>query len=212
MSRETMLEKIRQAIGKPQVTPDIPRAYRQATNAPNLLTLLEERLTDYRAEVHITDATQLAPTIRGILERLHVQRLAIPHDLPKTWLPDHLELLPDSPDLTATQLEQADAVLTSSASAIAETGTIILDHAALQGRRVLTLIPDKHICVVFEQSIVDNLPNTTALLTSSITAARPITFISGPSATSDIELSRVEGVHGPRTLEVILVRNPPLTS
>ena len=97
-------------------------------------------------------------------------------------------------------------MLTGCAVAIAETGTIVLDHASAQGRRALTLIPDRHVCVVFASQIVDNLPAAISELTSSVTAGRPLTFISGPSATSDIELSRVEGVHGPRVLEVVIVR------
>ena len=104
-------------------------------------------------------------------------------------------------------LETADAVLTGCAVAIAETGTIVLDHSLAQGRRALTLIPDRHVCIVYAAQIVDNLPAAISRLTASVAAGRPLTFISGPSATSDIELNRVEGVHGPRVLEVVIVRD-----
>jgi L-lactate dehydrogenase complex protein LldG len=203
MSRETMLNTIQKAVGQPRETTVIPREYRLETGEQNLLVLLEERIADYRANVHITNDIQSA--VQEILERLKITKVAVPHDLPD-WLPNHLEQMVDHPKLEARELENVQAVITGSAFAIAETGTIVLDHGATQGRRVLTLIPDIHICIVFEKDIVDNLPAATPRLTSSIQAGQPITFISGPSATSDIELNRVEGVHGPRVLEVVLVR------
>jgi L-lactate dehydrogenase complex protein LldG len=203
MSRETMLSTIKKAIGEAREVVVIAREYRLETGAKNLLVLLKERIADYRANVHLTNDIQSA--VREILERLEIKRIAVPHDLPD-WLPSHLEIIKDHPKLQARELETVQAVITGSALAIAETGTIVLDHSATQGRRMLTLIPDIHICVVFEKDIVDNLPATTPKLSLSIQAGQPITFISGPSATSDIELNRVEGVHGPRILEVILVR------
>jgi L-lactate dehydrogenase complex protein LldG len=203
MSRETMLKTIKKAIGETRESNAIPRDYRLETGAKNLLELLKERIEDYRANVHVTNDIQSA--VEEILERLKITKIAVPADLPD-WLPNHLEQMVDHPKLEARELEQAQAVITGSAFAIAETGTIVLDHSATQGRRVLTLIPDIHICIVFEKDIVDNLPAATSKLSSSIQAGQPITFISGPSATSDIELNRVEGVHGPRVLEVILVR------
>jgi L-lactate dehydrogenase complex protein LldG len=203
MSRESMLSTIKKAVGEAQKTIEIPRKYRPETGEQNLLPLLEERISDYRANVRVTN--DIRGTITEILERLNITKIAIPNDLPETWLPDHLEILKDHPNLEARELETVQAVMTGSKLAIAETGTIVLDHGANQGRRVLTLIPDIHICVVFENDIVDNLPAAMLKLGSSVQAGKPITFISGPSATSDIELIRVEGVHGPRMLEVILV-------
>ncbi len=206
-ARTAVLERIRAALGSSQVPRlEIPRAYRAQTGAPDLLVLLEERVSDYRAEVHTCTPGDLAATLAGILARLEVKRVAIPGDLPEAWIPAGLETLVDHSDLELRTLETADAVLTGCAVAIAETGTLVLDHAAAQGRRALTLIPDRHVCVVFQTQIVDNLPAAISRLTVSVAAGRPLTFISGPSATSDIELSRVEGVHGPRTLEVVIVK------
>ena len=205
-ARTALLERIRAAIGSPKAALEIPRAYRLETGAPDLIALLEERIADYRAAVHSCNSSELPQTIAGILERLAVTRLAIPADLPTAWIPPACETLVDRADLEPRQLESADAVLTGCATAIAETGTIVLDHSSAQGRRALTLIPDRHVCIVFAAQIVDNLPAAISRLTSSVTAGRPLTFISGPSATSDIELNRVEGVHGPRTLEVVIVR------
>lgn len=205
MSRETMLSVIRNAIGAPRETMPIPRAYRLETGEPNLLHLLEERVSDYRARVQVTEDVQSA--IQEILERLQISKIAVPQDLPETWLPNKVEKIIDHPNLAPSQLEEVQAVVTGSALAIAETGTIVLDHGAHQGRRVLTLIPDIHICIVDEKNIVDNLPSAISRLGSSVRSGKPLTFISGPSATSDIELNRVEGVHGPRTLEVVLVKS-----
>lgn len=205
-ARTALLERIRAAIGSPKAALEIPRQYRLETGAPDLIALLEERIADYRATVHRCASSDLPQTIAGILERLKIARLAVTTDLPADWIPADCETLVDRADLEPRHLESAGAVLTGCAVAIAETGTIVLDHAQAQGRRALTLIPDRHVCVVFAAQIVDNLPAAISRLTSSVTAGRPLTFISGPSATSDIELSRVEGVHGPRVLEVVIVR------
>ena len=206
-ARTALLSTIRAALESPKAALEIPRAYRLETGHSDLIALLEERIADYRAEVHLCVASELPATIAGILERLGVTRLAIPADLPADWIPADLELLTDRADLEPRHLETAGAVLTGCAVAIAETGTIVLDHANAQGRRALTLIPDRHVCVVFAAQIVDNLPAAISRLTGSVTAGRPLTFISGPSATSDIELNRVEGVHGPRVLKVVIVRD-----
>jgi L-lactate dehydrogenase complex protein LldG len=127
--------------------------------------------------------------------------VVVPVDLPAAWQPD--DAIVDDPPLSPAQLDQADGVLTACALAIAVTGTVVLDHGPGQGRRALTLLPDYHLVVVRGAHVVTAVPDAIAALDPT----RPLTWISGPSATSDIELTRVEGVHGPRTLEVILVEN-----
>ena len=197
---------VRDATGGP--APDaIPRDYLEAhvtgsaAEPAQLVDLLAENLADYRAHVHrIADPAEIAPLVR---ELLGGPRLLVPPGLPAEWVPDgpEVERLEDRPPLTAAQLDAADAVLTGCASAIAETGTLVLDAGPGQGRRALTLVPDHHICVVTADQIVASLP----LALPRLRPDRPLTWIAGPSATSDIELDRVEGVHGPRRLDVLLL-------
>jgi L-lactate dehydrogenase complex protein LldG len=166
-----------------------------------LLDLLADRLTDYRAVVRRATSATLAATIAAALAERGARQLVVPPglDLP---LPDWAEVTIDDA-LSAAALDSFDAVITRAAVAIAETGTIILDGSPGQGRRAISLVPDYHLCVVEAGQVVELVPEAVASLTGA--ATRPLTWISGPSATSDIELERVEGVHGPRTLEVILV-------
>jgi L-lactate dehydrogenase complex protein LldG len=203
-SRETMLARVKAALGQHQEPTPIPRAYRMQTDVPNLVDLFAERVAEYRAHVQRCTETELEMVLKTTLERLGVKRIAVPKDL-NLPLPKHLEPVFDAPDLSAHDLEMVQAVLTTCAVGIAETGTIVLDHGAGQGRRILSLVPDVHICVVLEKDVVDNLPTALEKLRVSIDQHKPLTFISGPSATSDIELNRVEGVHGPRRLEVLVV-------
>jgi L-lactate dehydrogenase complex protein LldG len=136
-----------------------------------------------------------------------VRRLVVPPDLPSEWEPGGVELLRDD-GLSNEQLDGSDGVLSGCALGIAQTGTIVLDGGAVQGRRAITLVPDYHLCVVRGDQIVELVPEAIERLSDEVRASRrPITFISGPSATSDIELNRVEGVHGPRTLEVLIVKD-----
>jgi L-lactate dehydrogenase complex protein LldG len=204
-AKAAILQRIERALG-PQTAPppQVPRHYRQQTGHHDLLELFIERVSDYRATVVVTAAEALPALLAQIITEHGIDCLAIPHDLPLAWrvAPQHLL---DHPNLSIAALEQAQAVLTACAGAVAETGTIVLDHSQAQGRRVLTLLPDIHICVVQQSQIVDNLPALTGTLVASVANKCPLTFISGPSATSDIELSRVEGVHGPRTLIVVVV-------
>lgn len=185
----------------------IPRGYLAAhvpAEPAGLADLLAENLADYRATVHrITAAAEIAPLVR---ELIGGPRLVVPPGLPAGWIPGggDLEPLTDDPPLTAARLDAADAVLTGCALAIAETGTLVLDAGPGQGRRVLTLVPDHHICVVTPDLIVASLPDAIPRLRPE----RPLTWIAGPSATSDIELDRVEGVHGPRRLDVLLLAPP----
>lgn len=186
----------------------IPRDYLAAhvrAEPAGLADLLAENLADYRADVHrITAVAEIAPLVR---ELIGGPRLVLPSGLPAGWIPAGagLEPLTDEPPLTAARLDAADAVLTGCALAIAETGTLVLDAGPGQGRRVLTLVPDHHICVVTPDRIVASLPDAIPRLRPE----RPLTWIAGPSATSDIELDRVEGVHGPRRLDVLLLAPPP---
>jgi L-lactate dehydrogenase complex protein LldG len=212
-AREQILARIRDALHdvpadeSPQDVP-VPRDYLTA-HVPEdpraLADLLAANLTDYRAHVQRCGPAEVPATIAGLLQRHGSTSVAVPADLPPQWLsdlPDTLRQIPDTPDLTAHQLDAVDSVVTGCALAIAETGTIVLDAGPGQGRRVLTLVPDHHICVVrAPEQVVASVPQALPRLDP----ARPQTWISGPSATSDIELDRVEGVHGPRTLDVVLV-------
>jgi L-lactate dehydrogenase complex protein LldG len=187
---------------------DISREYRTASDssAEMLTELLVDRLMDYRALVRQCSVDDLGATIAHALAERDAHTVAAAAGLDPSWTSDlSLSVLTDEPSeddqLSVSELDGVDGVITGCAVAIAETGTLILDGSAGQGRRVLTLIPDYHLCVVFVDQIVPDVPQALARLE----ATRPLTMISGPSATSDIELNRVEGVHGPRTLEVIIV-------
>ncbi|WP_433363784.1 LutC/YkgG family protein [Streptosporangium sp. CA-115845] len=201
-SRELILSRIRSAVaGAGEV--EITRAYRTAPDqarATGLVELLAERVADYRAVVHVVDEGEVAATIAAALARRGATRLVVPEGLPPEWVPG--EPVTDDPPLSAAELDGVDGVVTGCAVAIAETGTIVLDAGPGQGRRALTLVPDYHLCVVRAGQIVAGVPEAVGRLDPS----RPLTWISGPSATSDIELNRVEGVHGPRALEVVVIR------
>jgi L-lactate dehydrogenase complex protein LldG len=187
---------------------EIARNYRTSSelSGDGLIELLIDRLVDYRALVRQCSSDDLAATITAALAERGAQSVVVPPGLDPSWTANaSVNLLADREGerLSVSQLDNADGVITSCAVAVAETGTLILDGSQGQGRRVLTLIPDYHLCVVLPDQIVADVPQALARLD----ATRPLTMISGPSATSDIELNRVEGVHGPRTLEVIIVRS-----
>ncbi len=212
-ARDVILRRIRAALADGAATPDpaespIPRAYRQVDEAPRdaIIAQFVERVSDYKATVHETTAAGLPRAIAAALARRGVHTLVIPTDLPQDWLPAGMgiTLLRDEPPLAYDALDGSDGVLTACALGIAQTGTIVLDGGPGQGRRAISLIPDFHLCVVRADQIVGIVPEAISALAPR--ASQPITFISGPSATSDIELNRVEGVHGPRTLEVLVVR------
>jgi len=185
----------------------LPRAYRRTGTAgpAALASLLEERLVDYGVDVVRTRTRDLAAAIASELRRRRARRVAMPDDLPATWTREAtgVERLPG--DASADELDDADAVVTGCALAVAETGSLVLDGGAAQGRRALTLVPDVHLCVVAASQVVELVPEALERLEAAAAAGAPVTWISGPSATSDIELSRVAGVHGPRTLGVLLV-------
>jgi L-lactate dehydrogenase complex protein LldG len=167
-----------------------------------LLDLLVERLTDYRALVRRTSPAELAATVNSALAERGARRMVVPPGLDPSVLPEGIEIVTDD-GLSAPDLDAFDGVITGAVVAVAETGTIVLDGSPDQGRRAITLVPDYHLCIVRAAQVVEIVPEAVARLAAQ--ADRPLTWISGPSATSDIELKRVEGVHGPRTLEVILV-------
>ncbi|MCC9711023.1 lactate utilization protein C [Streptomyces sp. MNU76] len=210
-SRDLILGRVRRALADVR-RDDIP--YERAVqrdylrehgrlSADETVELLAENLADYRALVHRTDAAGLAQVIAGLLRAHGSNSVLVPSGLREDWLSaTDLTRVPDRGESTAHELDRVDSVVTACALAIAETGTIVLDGSPGQGRRRITLVPDHHVCVVrVPDQVVSSVPQALELLDP----ARPLTWISGPSATSDIELDRVEGVHGPRTLEVVLV-------
>ncbi|GAA0513279.1 hypothetical protein Ade02nite_89330 [Paractinoplanes deccanensis] len=185
-SKDLILGRVRSALGGHPAAPEIPRSYRRDF-PPADLDVLIERLVDYKAVVHRgADVAAIVGDIIG------AGTLVVPPGLPPEWLP---------PEALLVDVDEADGVVTGAAVAIAETGTIVLDGSPDQGRRLLTLLPDLHICVLRPEQVVASVPEAVARLDPT----RPLTWISGPSATSDIELNRVEGVHGPRNLHVILL-------
>lgn len=206
-SREAILARVRAALADVPAdeTPDevpVPRDYRRAHTTPgdDLVTLFAERVADYRATVHRTDETGLTDTIATALAARAVRRLAVPSGFPEALLPSGPWTWRREP-LAVPDLDALDGTLTLAAAGIAVTGTVVLDTGPGQGRRALTLVPDYHLCVVYAEQIAADVPDALGRLDPT----RPLTFVSGPSATSDIELDRVEGVHGPRTLDVIVV-------
>ncbi|MFL5879058.1 MAG: lactate utilization protein C [Actinomycetes bacterium] len=207
-AREEILGRIRTAVADGAAPPPVARDYRTAETlcdlgADELLELLVDRLVDYRALVRRSTTSMVAASVLAALTERGARRVAVPDGILPAGL-DRLEpgieLVGDDPPLDAAQLDGLDGVLTGCAVAIAETGTIVLDGGPGQGRRILSLVPDYHLVVVTAAQVVAGVPEALARLDPT----RPQTWISGPSATSDIELDRVEGVHGPRTLEVIL--------
>jgi L-lactate dehydrogenase complex protein LldG len=212
-AREEVLARIRTALGSPagdRGQPgswDRPGGYRSDGDLDSAARLdqLADRLNDYKCSVRRCAPGDVQATIAAALSERGARRIVLPPELDLP-LPDPARVADGSSwrvddQLSHDELDSFDGVITTATVAIAETGTIVLDGSPGQGRRALTLIPDYHLCVVYAHQIVGLVPEAVAALTS----ARPLTWISGPSATSDIELDRVEGVHGPRTLEVILV-------
>ncbi|AEB43822.1 hypothetical protein VAB18032_13550 [Micromonospora maris AB-18-032] len=197
-SRDLVLGRLRAALaaGGPVASVEVPRDYRHT--GPLDLDRFVARLIDYRARVHRVSEDAVADTIAAILPA--GATVVVPPGLPSAWLPSTVTVRPDR-DLDNGRIAAADAVVTAAAVAVAETGTVVLDGSPDQGRRVLSLLPDRHVCVLRSAQVVATVPEALARLTPR----RPLTWISGPSATSDIELDRVEGVHGPRTLHVVLL-------
>jgi L-lactate dehydrogenase complex protein LldG len=206
-AREAVLGRIRAALtdvpaGEETV---VPRGYRErgAASPQQLVERFAERVADYRATVEVT--TDPAASVAAALRDAGARRIVVAPDLPQGLRPTGVELVEDD-GLAPTELDKLDAVLTTCAVACADTGSIALDGGPGQGRRAIALVPDVHVCVVRAEQIVETVPELVAGLADSVRAGGPIVLVSGPSATSDIELNRVEGVHGPRTL-IVLIAN-----
>jgi L-lactate dehydrogenase complex protein LldG len=205
-AREEVLGRIRQALGEPRAAvPDVVRDYQQGHPAtgPELLDLVVDRVEDYRATVLRCAPADVAATVRAALDQAlgtgwATGDVVVAPGLPQEWRPAGCDVDDDRP---AVQLADRAASVTAVAVAIAETGTLVLDGSPACGRRALSLLPDCLVCVVTADQVVGSVPEGLARLDP----VAPLTMISGPSATSDIELQRVEGVHGPRTLVVVLV-------
>jgi L-lactate dehydrogenase complex protein LldG len=208
-AREEILARIRQAKAGAQALEygAIPRHYRRAgaLDAEARIALFIDRLHDYNAMVYRTGESAIAQTIAEALHARGKRRLAIPASLPEAWLPPDFEFVRDPADgcLSYAELDASDGAITGCLAAVAFTGTIILRHGKAEARRALTLIPDYHLSVVRAEQLVETLPEAIARVRDF--RHSPLTTVSGPSATSDIEMTRVKGVHGPRTLDVVLV-------
>jgi len=206
-AREEMLSRIDSALGAGVAVPDVPRGYNLAGSGPpagdaDVVARFCERAAEYRATVRRVDAGAVDDAIADACREHGAKRLAVPAAGRRHVA--GVELVVDDPPISPRGLDRVDGVVTGCALAIAETGTIVLDGGAESGRRAITLVPDLHICVVDSRRIHASVPDAIAELAPAAAEGRPLTFVSGPSATSDIELERVEGVHGPREL-VILV-------
>ena len=216
-ARDEILARVRSAIGAappatgaPSPPPPASRDYRHIDTRPHdeLVELFCARVGDYRAEVQRVAADQLRDAVALAAAHHGAQRLVIPAGLPDPWRPGGLALISDDA-LSPRQLDGLDGVISGCTVAIAETGTIALTAAQHEGRRALSLVPDLHICIVNEAQIVGSVPEAITQLAAIVhDDHRPVTLISGPSATSDIELQRVEGVHGPRKLVVLVIEEP----
>lgn len=210
-SREEVLRRVRSANGGSS-TEDaaragwsaLPRSYKRegVLGRTAVLELFGDRLRDYDAVVVRCGMADVARSIAARLSDRGKQRIVVPRGVPAEWLPDGFEFVVDE-GLAETVLDGFDGVLTGSTVAIAETGTVVLQHVAGQGRRAVTLVPDYHLCLVRVEDIVETVPEAMDRLRRS--AGLATTFVSGPSATADIEMTRIKGVHGPRFLDVLLI-------
>jgi L-lactate dehydrogenase complex protein LldF len=205
-AREDILHRIRSAL-RDADPGDVPRNYRteDTRDRDEIVDLFAERVAEYRATVHRVPESEVAETVARIAGEEGAGTLGMPIDLTDEWKPESLELIEDNA-LSVQELDQLDGALTGCALGIAEVGAFVLDGGPGQGRRALSLVPDLHICVVREDQVVGLVPEAVRRLEEPVRAGRPLTFVAGPSATSDIELDRVEGVHGPRTLHVVVAR------
>ena len=196
-ARDDVLTRIRSAVSGAAPAGAVVRSYRVNYDDESVIDRFAERVADYKATVRRVSREGLAA---AIAEEVADRRVGIPAGLPLEWVAG-LDTVTDAPPLSISDLDALDGAVTGAKLGIAETGTIVLDGSEVCGRRALSLVPDWHLCVVEEAAVVNSVPQAVA----GLPPQAPITFISGPSATSDIELNRVEGVHGPRTLIMLLV-------
>jgi L-lactate dehydrogenase complex protein LldG len=209
-AREEILARVRGATADIDTAPGVrdPRAAPEAdVSGADTVPLFADTVADYRAEVVRVPLTEVGTAIIDALRRHGCTSAVVPAALPEDWMAATTaaaRVRIDDGHLTAGELDRIDAVVTAAALGIATTGTVVLDHRPDQGRRAITLVPDTHVCVIRADQIVPDVPDAVRRLRPDPEDARPLTWISGPSATSDIELERVEGVHGPRTLVVVL--------
>ena len=209
--KQKVLGRIRAALAGAhgRAAEPVPPDFLHSWDAPReeIVAQFIEHAADYRADVRRVEADSAGLAITARLRERGVKRLVVPVDLPSEWIPEGVELLSDAGGiLSHAELDASDGVLTGCALAVAQTGSLILDGGVAQGRRALTLLPDYHLCVVRAEQVVGLIPEAVSQLTGAVRDRRqPITLVSGPSATSDIELSRVEGVHGPRVLDILVV-------
>jgi L-lactate dehydrogenase complex protein LldG len=209
-AREQILESVRRGLAdvpgneRPEDVP-VPREYLEREPEATLDRFVE-RVVEYGSVVHLVSEGGIARAVEAASREFGVTSLVVPPGLPPEWMPLEIESISDT-DLEVRALDRIGAALTGCALGIAETGTIVLDAGPTQGRRALSLVPDVHLCVIEEEQVVDGVPAALRRLSGELRASRrPLTFVSGPSATSDIELARVEGVHGPRRFGLIVVR------
>jgi L-lactate dehydrogenase complex protein LldG len=210
-AREAILRRVDAATAAATAPGPVARDYRRSgsLDRPGRTLLLCERIAEYGADVQQVAPDGLRAAIAAAFAGRNATRIVIPPGLPVDWRPEGLALAEDD-GLGPGELDRMDGALTGCALAIAETGTIVLAGGPHEGRRALTLVPDLHVCVVAEDDIVELVPEAMARLGDLLARQRrPLTLVSGPSATSDIELSRVEGVHGPRSLVVLVVNEQP---
>jgi L-lactate dehydrogenase complex protein LldG len=210
-AREEILGRVRTALrdvpaGERPFDVEVARHYRRRDQRARaeLVDLLAERLSDYHAQVRRVAVDEVAGTVSEVCHQLGLKRVAVPAELPGQWRPADVEVVEDQ-GLEAHTLDQINAAVTGCALAIAETGTLVLDGRGASGRRIITLVPDHHVCVVGSDQVVGQVPEAITAVAEAVSAEQaPITLVSGPSASSDIELTRVEGVHGPRHLVVVI--------
>ncbi len=213
-ARDAILANVRAALADvPDVSPEqdtpIPWEYGRPRPMDDLLDRFIDRIVDYKAKLVRVASDDVPAAILDALRDHGVGSVVLPSGLAQEWRAavDNagVRVVDDDPQLSNAQLNEVEAVVTAAAVAGAETGTIVLDHGPDQGRRALSLVPDVHVCVVRVDQVVSDVPEMVPRLREAVGRGQPLTWISGGSATSDIELSRVEGVHGPRHLYVILV-------
>jgi len=206
-AREEILGRVRSALAGAPAEVEVPRAYRRSSDDPDAVVVerFSARVSEYRATVRRVERGSVAAAAGELCRARGLLRLVAPADLPAEWRPEGVEVVSDD-GFSPAELDEIGAVLTGCALGIAETGTFVLDGGTAQGRRAITLVPDYHLCVIEARQIVAGVPEAFEQLAPTIRdERRPVTLVSGPSATSDIELTRVEGVHGPRTLDVLVV-------